>query len=258
MNGNEQAQHHREAFQLERFILFTDAVFAIAITLLVIEIKVPELEPRSEAAALQGLAQQTARFIGFFLSFFIIAVYWMAHHRIFRFVTHTTTKLLWLNMLFLLSIVLMPFTTAFQSEYAMLRLPWVLYSVNILFSGWMQYRLQVYLRSPAAAVVHPAEQPHPDLDPVRPLVSPLIFLLSIALAFVPGLHASWLRLLPMLLFPAFWLYQRRFRRLERAFYQPPAAPVPAAPTEAATALPEPAPTPAAGPTALPNLNSVGA
>lgn len=170
-------------------------------------------------------------------------MYWIAHHRIFRFVTHTTPKLLWLNILFLLSIVLMPFTTAFQSEYAMLRLPWVLYSLNILFSGLMQYQLQVYLRSPTAAVVRPAEQQHPDLDPVRPLLSPLIFLLSIALAFVPGVHASLLRLMPMLLFPAFQLYQRRFRRLERAF-QHHASPLPApAPEPVPAVVAEPAPTP---------------
>jgi uncharacterized membrane protein len=244
MDGNEKALHNREAFQLERVILFTDAVFAIAITLLVIEIKVPELEHRNEEAALHGLAQQLARFIGFFLSFFIIAVYWMAHHRIFRFVTHTTPRLLWLNMLFLLSIVLMPFTTAFQSEYAMLRLPWVLYSLNILFSGLMQYGLQVYLRNPAAAVVRPAEQQHPDLDPVRPLVSPLIFLLSIALALIPGVHASLLRPLPLLLFPAFWLYQRRFRRLSRAFHRPQVAPAPEPePAAVAEAAPVPAPVP---------------
>lgn len=213
MDGNEKAQHNRDAFQLERLILFTDAVFAIAITLLAIEIKVPELHHRTEHDALQGLLDLTARFVGFFLSFLIIAVYWLAHHRIFRFVRHTTPKLLWLNILFLLSIVLMPFTTAFQSEYAMLSIPWVLYALNIVFTGLMQTLLQRYLRNPASHLVAPHEQHHPDLDPVRPLLSPLVFLLSALSALLPMVHPSLLRLMPLLLFPAFMLYQRRYRRL---------------------------------------------
>lgn len=217
MDGHEKTQHNRDAFQLERVILFTDAVFAIAITLLAIEIKVPELHHHTEHAARQGLLELTAKFIGFFLSFFIIAVYWLAHHRIFRFVLHATPRLLWLNILFLLSIVLMPFTTAFQSEYGMLSTPWVLYALNIIFTGLMQALLQRYLRNPASHLVAPHEQQHPDLDPVRALLSPAVFLVSALLALVPAVHPSLLRLLPLLLFPVFMLYQRRYRRLMQAY-----------------------------------------
>ncbi|HEX8425846.1 TMEM175 family protein [Hymenobacter sp.] len=219
MDGNEKPLHEREAFQLERVILFTDAVFAIAITLLAIELKVPELHHATEHAALSGLLQLTGQFIGFLISFFIIAVYWVAHHRIFRFVVRTSPRMLWLNIVFLLSIVLMPFTTAYQSEYPMLRTPWVLYSLNIIFSGLMQARMQAYLRSPAAGVVAPAEQQHPDLDPLRPLLSPLVFLLSIGLAFLPFWHPSLLRPVPMLTVVCMVLYGRRYRRLEREYQQ---------------------------------------
>lgn len=68
--------------QLERVIFFTDAVFAIAITLLAIELKIPELHEHSETLALQLVAQQTPRFMGFFISFSVIGIYWISHHKI--------------------------------------------------------------------------------------------------------------------------------------------------------------------------------
>lgn len=216
MDGNEKAQHNRDAFQLERLILFTDAVFAIAITLLVIELKVPELEHRTEHEALNGFLRLMPKLIGFFISFFIIAIYWVAHHRIFRFVRHLDTRLIWLNMVFLLCIVLMPFTTAYQSEYGMLRTPWIIYSINIIATGLMQARLQSYLRHPAHGVVLEHERPHPDLDMMRPLTSPIVFAFSIALSFfVP---AWMLRLVPGVAFPLLaLLLRRRGKRLEKKY-----------------------------------------
>ncbi|SHJ36357.1 Uncharacterized membrane protein [Hymenobacter daecheongensis DSM 21074] len=223
MNDNEKAPHNRDAFQIERVILFTDAVFAIAITLLVIELKVPELEHRTEQAAAQGLLHLIPRLVGFFLSFFIIAVYWVAHHRIFRFVRRLDNKLLWLNLLFLLSIVLMPFTTAYQSEYAMLATPWILYSANIIATGLMQTLIQRHLRNPAHQVVAAHECPHPDLDLARPLMTPIVFGVSIGLAFF--VHPWLLRMLPAFIFPLLGLYFRgRYRRLEAAYREQHGAP----------------------------------
>jgi uncharacterized membrane protein len=208
--------HDRTEFQLERLILFTDAVFAIAITLLVIEIRVPELHHATEADAVQGLLRLIPKFIGFFISFFVIAVYWVAHHRIFRFVRRLNNGLIWINLFFLLGIVLMPFTTAYQSEYSMLRTPWVVYSINIIVVGLMQVRMQTYLRNRTHGLTLAHEHAHPDLDLFRPLSSPLVFAFSILLSFFV---APWMvRLVPAIAFPLLGLlHSRRHRRLSEVY-----------------------------------------
>lgn len=142
------SQHTKKQSQLERIILFTDAVFAIAITLLAIEIKVPELHEVTEDAAKHQFLLLIPRIIGFLISFFVIGVYWIAHHKIFSFVVNYDRKLLWLNLLFLMFIILLPFTTGFYSEYTFLRLPFLLYSLNILLIGIMQARLLNYVSRP--------------------------------------------------------------------------------------------------------------
>jgi uncharacterized membrane protein len=216
MDGNEKAQHNRDAFQLERVILFTDAVFAIAITLLVIEIKVPELHHPSEVDVVNVLLRLIPKFVGFLLSFFIIAIYWKAHHRIFRFVRHLDDKLVWLNLIFLLSIILMPFTTAYQSEYGLLRTPWIVYSINVGFTGIMQTLLQRHLRDARSQVVAHPEHEHADLDLSRPLMAPIVFGSSIVLAFF--LPAVVLRGIPAVAFPllSIWV-NRRHKRLDELY-----------------------------------------
>ena len=76
----------KKEFQLERIILFSDAVFAIAITLLVLEIKVPEIEGHTDIDLLNTLLHLTPKFIGFFVSFFVIGQNWVVHHKLFCFV----------------------------------------------------------------------------------------------------------------------------------------------------------------------------
>lgn len=156
-------QHElKKEFQLERMILFSDAVFAIAITLLAIEIKLPEqlkingqiLELNRHTATdsllLAGLGEIIGRFIGFFVSFFIIGLYWIIHHRMFAFVINYDRRLLWLNLFFLMAIVLMPFSTGFYSEYAVkfLKTPVIVYVINIIFLGVMNYALWSYVADP--------------------------------------------------------------------------------------------------------------
>src|ERR1700730_1545330 len=146
----------KKEFQLERLILFSDAVFAIAITLLIIEIKVPDIhENVSDQVLLQALAHLIPKFIGFIISFLLIGLYWSIHHRMFGFVTSYDRKLLFLNLMFLFFIVLMPFSTGFYSEYAgselyvkQLKVPMTFYVMNFCCAGFVNFLMWTHVTNP--------------------------------------------------------------------------------------------------------------
>jgi uncharacterized membrane protein len=133
-------------------ILFSDAVFAIAITLLVIEIKVPEIpkELVTDKSVMEALAHLIPKFAGFLISFIIIGQYWIVHHRMFGFVINFTEKLVRLNILFLFAIALMPFSTGFHSEFLIRRVvaPVIFYTANIALLGIVNYFLWRYISRP--------------------------------------------------------------------------------------------------------------
>ena|SRR5437762_1754396 len=142
----------RKEFQLERLILFSDAVFAIAITLLVIEIKIPEIpkETLTENRLLQALAHLIPSFLGFLISFLLIGQYWIIHHRMFGYVINFSERLIWLNILFLLAIALMPFSTRFYGEYALRPVitPVIFYTGNIAMLGIVNFFMWRYISNP--------------------------------------------------------------------------------------------------------------
>src|SRR5215470_13927608 len=136
----------KKEFQLERLILFSDAVFAIAITVLVLEIKIPEPHGQiSDKTLLDALAQLSPKFVGFVISFIFIGLYWTIHHRMFGFVTSYNRRLIILNLAFLFFIVLMPFSTGFYGEYAgelvrnQLKVPLIFYVLNFCGIGFVNY-----------------------------------------------------------------------------------------------------------------------
>ncbi len=140
---------NRNQFQLERLILFTDAVFAIAITLLIIDIKLPHeiSDTNSGYEVWQLLKTLTLKCIGFIFSFLLIGGYWMAHHRMFKYVTGYNTSLIWLNLLLLMSIVFLPFTTAlaFENMTTDIDTAFIVYSFNHILVGVVFILLWRYL-----------------------------------------------------------------------------------------------------------------
>jgi uncharacterized membrane protein len=98
----------------ERLTFFSDAVVAIAITLLAIELQVPEGSTAAEIAA--GFGANWGEYLAFLISFAVIGRHWISHHRLFRYVGRADTVTIWINLAWLLMIVLTPFFTRFISE----------------------------------------------------------------------------------------------------------------------------------------------
>lgn len=179
---------HKEKFLLERIAFFSDAVFAIAITLLIIEIKVPDIDRGNvtDEALLDAIVRLIPKFIGFFVSFFVIGLYWMSHHRLFRYLERYNARLLWINLWFLLTLVLMPFSAAFLSDYydGRLKVPLGFYMVNIGFSGLFSYLLWRTAGNPAQQLtdgLHPAILRY---NATRALATPFIFVLVFIISFI--------------------------------------------------------------------------
>ena len=120
-----------------RLEAFSDGMFAIILTILVLELHVPELENSSFAAFSAGLIELAPKFFAFLFSFLIIAIFWVNHHAIIHHVHKVDTKLLWLNMGLLFFSSLFPFITAFIGDYMMNPFVVALYPLNMAFSSVM-------------------------------------------------------------------------------------------------------------------------
>ncbi|MEO6540133.1 MAG: TMEM175 family protein [Ferruginibacter sp.] len=186
----------KKEFQLERLILFSDAVFAIAITLLVIELKVPEIEKSvlTEGKLLDALEHLIPKFFGFVISFMFIGIYWSVHHRLFGYVVNYTPKLLRLNMFFLFAVALMPFSTAFYSEYVMKHVitPVIFYTANIILLGFFNLLMWRHISNPKNKLSEGLSQSDAKYYSIRAVIVPVMFTLFAFVYLVNPWIASWM------------------------------------------------------------------
>jgi len=143
------------AHPLERLIFFSDAVFAIAITLLVIEVRPPHLSfHASDRAHLIALANLIPSFVAFFISFFVIGAFWAGHHRAFSLSRHWSPTLLFPNIMMLCAIAFMPFATAYMGLNMGQRVPSLLYDTVLLATAILNIRLVKLATSPRVVDEH--------------------------------------------------------------------------------------------------------
>ncbi|MEV5849318.1 TMEM175 family protein [Streptomyces sp. NPDC051985] len=120
----------------ERLIYFSDAVVAIAITLLALELPVPAGDVHGNGEVLHFLREHLAEYAAFLVSFWAIAVHWLIHQRLFRYVTGLSGGAIRWNLLWLLAIVVMPFTTKLlTSEADAFQVQFIVYAANQVLTG---------------------------------------------------------------------------------------------------------------------------
>lgn len=179
-----EARHDKSKmhYQLDRISFFSDGVFAIAITLLVIEFKVPVIQHATDGLLWSSLAHMGWKLLGFIISFFIVGYYWSVHHRIFGYVNDYTSRLIWLNLLFLFSVVLLPFSSGLLGEYSSeleLHIPYGIYVLNIVLTAIMNVVLWLYISNPQKKLLtHEISPERIRLGLYFTFVVPSMFLLS--------------------------------------------------------------------------------
>jgi uncharacterized membrane protein len=119
-----------------RIEAFSDGVFAIVATLLVLELRVPELADNfTEAETFNALYKLGPKFAGFVFTFLALAIYWVNHHQLFHSIKSADRPLLWYNNALLFWLCFVPFPTAFIGEYPSRIVPVMLYGSVMTAAG---------------------------------------------------------------------------------------------------------------------------
>jgi uncharacterized membrane protein len=183
--GAHTRQRHEAEVEFSRIVAFSDGVFAIAITLLVLGLAVPE----DSHNIARELLDNRDDLLAYAISFAVLGRYWMAHHRFFSALARFDGTLMGLNLLYLAFIAIVPFTSEVLGDYSRETDAIVLYAINmILVSGSFQAQLiYSYRNNLVRAEARAYERRY--AGPAN-LVVIGVFLISIPIAFVSPLAAT--------------------------------------------------------------------
>jgi uncharacterized membrane protein len=138
----------RDSVEFGRIVSFTDGLFAIAMTLLVVSLAVPTLSDSSSVGELADkLNDDSSTFISFAISFAVIGRYWLAHHTYFSALDRIDRRLIALNLVYLAFIAFLPFPTALLGAYFENPLSIVIYAVNVAIISGMEVVLFSHAQS---------------------------------------------------------------------------------------------------------------
>lgn len=176
--GVEKEQWEERGREMGRIVYFSDAVFAIAITLLVLQIRVPAgLSPTALTAA---LIEMWPKYLSYLISFTVIGSFWRTHHRIFRHIKAYDESLIALNLLFLMCVAFLPFSASLIGEYGSQPVAFEIYASNVAATG-------LFLGGMWWHATRDGRLTDDDLDPglIRRIMKEQMSLPAIALISVP-------------------------------------------------------------------------
>jgi uncharacterized membrane protein len=182
-----------------RLEAFSDGVLAIIITIMVLELHVPEGHDWA------ALGDSATGFLTYALSFVYVGIYWNNHHHMFQVVEEITGGVLWANLHLLFWLSLFPFSTAWMDESGFEQVPTIAYGINLLLAALAYYALQLAIFTGGSG---PRLRAALGRD-LKGKLSPVMYLTGIALSFV----ASWLAVAVFVLAALVWLVPDR--RVER-------------------------------------------
>jgi uncharacterized membrane protein len=199
-------------FNVESLNLFSEAIFAFSMTLLAVDIRLPEIAVTTQLPS--ELFKLIPRFVSFLIAFWIAAGFWIGHHRVFGLIKKHDRMLIYLNLLFLMLVTLLPFSTnligRFPTEQIVVVIAAMLFTATSTALGLLWVH---------ASSGHRLVDVELSSDFIRGLtlrffISPIVFLSSIPFSFLNPFYTviAW----PVLVLPMNFIADRRIRsRYER-------------------------------------------
>ena len=172
-----------------RLEALTDGVFAIIMTILVFNIIVPELKLFTEGDyASERLAAKFAdlwpEFLAYIISFSTLGAFWVAHHRVFRWILYVDRPLIWINISFLMIIGLIPFSTTVLTQYLHSQHSIFVFSFNAIVAGLLIYAIYYYVKRNTELVDKSVQAMIEKSSSRRVLATVLTYSISIIFSFI--------------------------------------------------------------------------
>jgi uncharacterized membrane protein len=199
---------HPATGNLDRLIFLSDGVFAIAMTLLVVQFTVPAVSSSAGGDLGARLLSLGPMYFSYALSFLVIAAYWTAHQRIFRHIVRVDAGLVWINLLLLSCIAFLPFPTSVLGTYGDDTAAVTLYAGTLTVTGLLVLALWLYATVDRRLVRPDLHQRLIQEHVLRAVCVPLVFAISMGIAQVNPSAAeySWIAI-AVLAIALRWIYR---------------------------------------------------
>src|SRR5262245_58887116 len=168
-----------------RIEALTDGIFAIAMTLMVFDIKVPSVAQMDRLNLRHELIQLWPRFLAYVISFVMLGVYWVGHHNQYHYIRRTDRPFLWINILFLMGVSLIPFSTGLLGQFSEDRTALGVYGLNLIMVGGFLYVQWSYAVRNYRLVERHMDPEVVRLAKYRIAMGPAGSILAICASFVP-------------------------------------------------------------------------
>ncbi|VVC04889.1 Uncharacterised protein [Candidatus Burarchaeum australiense] len=175
----------------------TDGIYAFAMTLLVLTISVPTVAPpgTTDDNLHMALIEHISDFVHYAVAFLVLAIFWVSHHQLWGKLKYIDDTLLWLNILSLMFVALLPFSTAFAQTYVDFPMSAIVFEVNILLVWLPMYLQWKHLRRNAVLRAEGLDARELDRTERRIMVTPAITVVAIAVAIAGSAWSTALYLL---------------------------------------------------------------
>jgi uncharacterized membrane protein len=174
----------------KRIETLVDGIFAIAMTLLVLSLNVPQIPyPTTNEQILDVLIRMAPQFFIYILSFILLATFWRINHTQFNLIKKTDQKLLWINVFWLLLVALVPFSTNLVGDYGYLTVSMVFFDINLFLIGVL-YNLNWHYAVKHNFLDHTVDQDFLKSRRTVNLSLPFCALIAAGLAFITPEYSS--------------------------------------------------------------------